>query len=896
MGRIRVYHHSFNTGVQDKTALARTDLERMRLAAEVQTNMMPMATGPGFMRPGLEYLSSTDGNSITRLKEFVFGATDAALMEFANQSLRIRNSDVLITRPAVTAAVTNGNFSSGAGWTLSATDGATATVSGGFLNLTAGARGSRASATQTVAVNQQGVEHALRVVVDRGPITFRCGSSSGGDEYIAETTLLTGEHSLSFTPTTANFYIQFLSEDRNLKRVNSITVEGAGVMELPTPWVTADLDTMRFAQSADVVFVACRGYPQRRIERRSARSWSVVLYQSDDGPFTVSRTANVRLKPSVNEGNGTLTASSAFFNANHVGALFRLFHPTYDMTFKLAGEDTYTEEIRVSGIGSDNTAYRTIAGTWSGTIFNHRSYEGKGVGFIPIGSGTTTNGSFSIDPGTEWDNVIHYYRYGFRPGDYTSGVADVTITYEGGGDYGICRVVSVASSTVANIEILRPFVNTDYTSDWREGEWSSNRIWPSATVLSDGRLWWSGQDRIWGSVSDAFDSFDEDIEGDSGPISRSIATGGVNDTQWLMSLQRLIIGTEGAIAIAKSSSLDEPLTPINISIRDSSTTGVAAVDPAKLDRRGLVVERAGRAILEVVFEAASSEYRATQLSKLTTELFDSGVRALAVQRRPDSRVWVILDNGTCVCCVYEPDQEVLAFIPVETDGEFESVAVLPATTQDRVYFSIKRTINSSTVRYVEKMALDAESRPDTLCKVMDAFSTGVNSPASTTINVGAHLAGKTVVVWADGAPVETAPGVRGEFVVDGSGNITVPEAVENWCAGLPYRLRFKSARLAYGAEGGTAMIEKKVVDELGLILTDYTRNGIRVGASFDKLYDLPAKVSGQTPDAVLSGSIHEDTPFSLGGSWRLDSRVCMEVHSPYTACFVGMTIAVTTSG
>lgn len=903
MGRVTVYQHSFSTGVHDATALARVDLERMRLAAETQTNLLPKATGPGIMRPGLEYLSTTDGNAVTRLKEFVFGATDASLMEFSDQSMRIRTDDALITRPTVTATVTSGDFSSSTGWTLTATTGATATISGGTLNLSAVGRGSSASATQQVTVNETGTEHALRIVVTRGPVTFRCGSTSGGDEYIAETVLRTGTHSLAFTPT-GNFHIKFVSEDRQTKLVDSITVEGAGVMDLPTPWVAADLDLMRFSQSADVVFVACRGYQQRRIERRSARSWSVVLYRADDGPFTVGRTRSVRLKPNVSEGNGTLTASAAFFTSDHVGALFRLFHGGYSRTASLSAEDVYTSAVRVVGVASDNDFTVTRAGTWSGTLTLQRSYDGEEFGFIDViddahttsGNPYTTNGTATITLGTPFDNVAHWYRVGFKPGDYTSGTATVTITYKGGGDYGICRVIGFTSSTQVDIEILRPFSDTEFTDNWKEGEWSENYIWPSAVAFSDGRLWWSGEDRLWGSVSDAFESFDEELEGDAGPIARSIATGGVNDTQWLMALQRLIIGTEGAIAVAKSSSLDEPITPTNIGIRDSSTTGVAAIDPAKIDGKGLVIERAGQAVLEVIFDAAAGDYQATQLSKLTTDLFSSGVKALAVQRRPDTRVWLITEDGSCICCLYEKDQEVLAFVPIDTDGDFESVAVLPATTQDRVYFAVKRTINGSTVRYVEKMALDSEVKPDTKCKVMDAFAHGTEGSATTTINVGTHLIGETVVVWADGAPVETSSGTRQEFTVDGSGNITLSTAVTNWVAGLPYRMRYKSARLAYGASGGTAMLQKKTVDELGLIMTDFVRSGVRIGTSFDKMYDLPSKMLGQTPDNIVLSSVHDEVPFDLGGGWSLDSRVCLEVNSPYTATFLGMTLAVTTSG
>lgn len=910
MAKSRVYFHAFNVGQHDAAALSRVDLERMRLAAEQQTNMIGLATGPGFMRPGLEYLGSTDGNAAARLKEFVYGATDAANMEFTDSSMRVWVDDDVITRPSVTAAVSSGTFSASTGWTLTASDGATCTISGGYLNMTALARGSVATATQTVAVNEQGTEHALRIVVERGPVTFRCGSSSGGDEYIAETSLDTGTHSLAFTPSTANFYIKFESRDRNLRRVDSITVESSGAMELPTPWAAADLSLMRFAQSADVVFVACAGYQQRRIERRAARSWSVVLYKSDLGPLNVEAGSSVKLKPSVTEGNGTLTASQDFFTSDHVGAIFQLYHQGYDMTVDLAGDGEFTDPVRVTGITvtgayDDRTFNYGTTGTWSGTVTMQKALEDPDAGYsaFRINTATTTT-TFTANvayaqpngDGSSGDNQIVHFRYGFKEGDYTSGTMTARIVYENGGGYGTCRVVGYTSATEVDIEIISPFNAPEYTNSWREGEWSAAGVWPSAVAFYDGRLWWSGSDKLWGSVSDAFDNFDENVEGDSGPINRSIATGGVNDTQWLLGLQRLLIGTEGAVAAAKSSSLDEPITPTSLTIRDVSSLGVAPVDAAKIDSRGLAVERAGRAVMEMVYDAAQADYRVTQLSKLTTDLFSAGVKDVAVQRRPETRIWIVTDDGGCVCCVYEPDQEVVAFIPIETDGTFESVAVLPADAQDRVYFVVNRTINGSTVRYVEKMALDSEAKPDTSCKVMDAFVTGTAGSPTTTLAVGTHLRGETVVVWANGAPVETSTGVRGEYVVDASGNITLASSISGaWVAGLPYRMRYKSARLAYGTEGGTAMLAKKSVDELGLILTNFARQGIRVGTSFTKMYDLPSKVLGQSVDNIVLDTVNDGVPFSLGGGWSLDNRVCIEVSSPYTAMVCGMVLSITTN-
>lgn len=899
LGKARVLLHAFNVGVHDTTALPRIDLERMRLAAETQTNLLPLAVGPAFLRPGLKYISTLAAE--TRLKEFVFGATDAAVMQFSDLAMRVVLNDVAITRTAVSTVMTSGTFAAGAGWTLTASDGATSTISGGYLNLTALGRGSLASATQTVSVAllDRGIEHGLRIEVERGPVTFRCGSASGLDDYIEETELRTGTHSLAFTPTGANFYIEFKSDQRQLRRVNSIEVEAGGVMVLTTPWATAELGLMRFAQSADVVFVACADNQPRRIERRSTRSWSVVVYQPDDGPFTISRTRRVRLQPNVTEGNGTLTADKAFFSANHVGALFRLFHEGNDHTFNISGAGQFTEPVRVTGVNTALTRDRdrtyTISGTWVGNIHIQRSFDEADVGYLGYGASIAANVGPVLTRDDE-DNAIIYYRMGFPEGQYTSGTATINVEYDGGGDYGICRVVGYTSPTVVDIEVLSPFTNVKYTDRWQEGEWSAARVWPSAVAFSDGRLFLSGEDRLWGSVSDAFDSFDEELEGEAGPINRSIATGGVNDTQWLAAPQRLLVGTEGTIAVVKSSSLDEPLTSQNISIRDSSTTGAGPIDPARIDNRVLFTDRSGKAIYELVFDGGSGDYAAGQMSKLTTDIFSSGVREIAVQRRPDTRVWVVMNDGTCICILYEPQQEVLAFVPMETDGAFESACVIPGATQDIVYFAVRRTINGSTVRYFEKMALDSEVVPGTRCYVMDAYATGSGGGASSTLTVGTHLIGETVVVWADGAPVETSYGVRGEYVVNGSGEITLANPVTNWVAGLPYRGRYKSARLGYGVEGGTAMLSKGIIEEFGLVLADYARAGIKVGTDFTTMYQLPRKVDGSTKASVTSGVIADEPLNNMGAQWQFDSRYHMEINSPYCAKFLGLVLKIQANG
>jgi hypothetical protein len=900
MPKVSTYLHALNVGQVDADKLVRVDLERMRLAAEEQTNWLCNTVGPMFLRPGFGYIAGVRSNLRPVLKPFVFSANEAALFEFTEQFMRVMVDDVMLTRPAVTSTIADGTFSALTGWTDISTSGATATATGGYLCLTASAKGSLAGVRQQVTTSSAGTEHALRIVVERGPVVFRCGSSSGGDQYISETELRTGTHSLAFTPS-GSYWLQFQSDEPMLKRVDSIAVEAAGVVTLPTPWPLADLHKVKFTQSGDVVFIACDGYQQRRIERRSDRSWSIVLYTSDDGPFTAVRTAKVRLKPAALQGNTTLTADKAFFTAGHVGALFRLDGQGQRVTQSLAAEDVYTDPIRVTGVKTSNYNDRnwsyTITGTWVGTINVSRSFDDEDAGYTTFrresGSSTqdiTANASYSNDDAD--NNAIVYYRIGFEPGNYTSGSATIAVRYDGGGDYGICRVTAYNSATSVDVEVLRPFTSLKYTSDWREGEWSAQRGWPAGVAMYDGRLWWGGRDRFWGSVSDAFESYDEEVEGDAGPILRSIATGGVNQVNSILPLQRLLFLTEGTETSARSSSFDEPLTPTNLTLRDASTRGSAITEPVKIDSRGLFADRSSKVLLETVLDPDANDYVTSELSKLCANLFSSGIRQMAVQRRPDTRIWVVCEDGSLVCIVYEPSQQVIAFIPIATatGDTFDSVAVLPGTAQDLVYVAVNRTVNAATVRYIEKMALDSEIAPGTTCKVMDSFLTGTNSPASATISGLSHLQGRSVVVWADGAPV------AGTYTVSASGTITLPSAVTSYVVGLGYRARYKSARLAYGAAGGTSMMKDKRVAGLGMILTDFHYDGPQYGPDYDHLFPLPSTVDFAAPDDVYNGSVFEDRILSFPGNWSIDSRVCLECSSPYPAKVLGLVVDVDTNG
>lgn len=886
---------AFNRGLVSRLALARIDLERMKWSSEEQNNWMPRSLGSMMLRPGWKYIGAGRNNLKAKHIPFVYAVDDTAIIEVTDSKIRVRgHNEALVTRASVATTVSNGNFDTDlTGWADSDQTGATSQwVTGGYMGLQGtGYNAARRRQTLTVASGDQNVEHALNIIINQGKVTLRVGSTSGGDEYIRETTLGVGSHSLAFTPTGANVYVELSSRTRYTSKVDSVNIASAGVMEIDAPWLEADLASLRWDQSADVVFVDCFGYQQRRIERRSATSWSLVLYQPEDGPFRIVNTTNTRITPSAINGDITLTASQSLFKTGHVGALFRLTSVGQRIEAALSGEDQWSNDVRITGVGAGQRSFAyTITGTYTATLTLQRSVGESGA-WVDV---QTISGSGTYNDGL--DNQIVFYRIGIKTGNYTSGTADVVMTYANGGLTGVVRVTAFSSETSVSAVVLSSLGATAATEDWSEGQWSDFRGWPSTASLHQGRLFHIGKGYEIGSISDAYEGFDDTTEGDAGPISRTIGSGPVDNVFWSLSLKRLMAGTASNVVVAQSSSLDEPLTPTNFNLNTPVTKGSANVPAVKVDTNGVFVSATGTRMIELALDSTQYDYGQNDMTRLCPEVGRTKFKALTVQREPDTRIIGVLGNGTLGVLVYDPVEDVRCMVTQSTDGTVEDSFVLPAfddMEEDRVYHYVKRTVNGGTVRYLERVAEEKDCQGGSMNKQADSFIT-YSGAATATISGLDHLIGEQVIVWADGKDFspDDANGNQTTFTVSGAGTITLPETVETAVVGLPYEARFKSTKLAYAAQGGSALTQKKRVNYLGLILADTHAKGLKYGASYTLLDDLPTVEDGATVDGDYVWQAYDKDAVTFNGTYDTDSRVCLVAKAPrcctVLAAVVGM--------
>jgi len=471
-----------------------------------------------------------------------------------------------------------------------------------------------------------------------------------------------------------------------------------------------------------------------------------------------------------------------------------------------------------------------------------------------------------------------------------------TLTYSAGSITGIVRTVAYSSSTSMSAQVLKALGRAGQaTPDWREGDWSARRGFPSALAMFGGRLFWFGKGFEWGSVPDQFDSFDDTIEGDAAPIRRSIGAGPIDNVNWGLPSDNLMIGLESSIVAARSSSLDEPLTQTKFDLKPIGDMGTAAVPAIRADTSTLFVGFNEARVYEIAKDQAGFYPPPEDLTALVPEVGEGGFTRRAYQRFPDRRLHLVRADGTVAVLVFDKLEQVRAWIEVEVggDGIVEDVVVLPgasgARAEDRVYYVVRRTISGSgTKRYLEKWSTEAQSIGASDTRLMDSHVTGTLAGTTTVMcqHLGDGQDDLEVVLWGNGKDL-------GTYQVN-AGAITSAETITGfYCVGIPYEARYKSAKRALADQLEFFLTHRKKIDTIGLVLANTHAQGLQYGSDFDNLDDLPQVETGAVIDLNSIWSELDTDPVTFDGVWSTDPRLCLKAASPRPCTVLGVALRET---
>lgn len=177
-------------------------------------------------------------------------------------------------------------------------------------------------------------------------------------------------------------------------------------VEVVTPWSEADLPSLRFTQSADVMYFAHPDYPPMKLSRTGATTFALDEYEPREGPFRPYNTDEaVYMTASAQTGAVTVTCNADVFTADMVGSF------VYLEAKELTNIKPWTQGERGISVGtlrrSDGKTYKAVTvpsgsdwtetGSWRPVHDVGRAWDGGGT------TDARTNGSQSWKVGIEWE-------------------------------------------------------------------------------------------------------------------------------------------------------------------------------------------------------------------------------------------------------------------------------------------------------------------------------------------------------------------------------------------------------------------------------------------------------------------------------------------------------------
>ena len=660
------------------------------------------------------------------------------------------------------------------------------------------------------------------------------------------------------------YILEFGNQYFRVYKDGGIVVSGGNPVEFATPYTTAQLDDIKFAQTADVMYIAHPDHAPRKITRTAHTAWTVSEVNLQRGAMLDTNLTTTTLTASGRTGSVTITASANTFASTDVGRLVKL-HKGF---------------AKITAFGSATSVTATVQELEDGRAELMPSYTASTISFHegdPDSTGLEHNDRIE-------DSNGNFINQGFENGmkitisgsssNNGSGrlIVDVTDTV-----LTLAPGIDLANESAGSNKTIRGQLIAD--SNFSLGAFSNTTGFPAAVAFYEQRLVFAATSHqpqtIFFSQSGDFENFERGTNADDGLVY-TIGSNEVNVIRYLASGRQLIVGTSGGEFIVRASGFDEPLKPDNTQIKQQTTYGSANIQPLQVGNATLFLQRAKRKLRELIFSNESDSYVAPDMTILAEHITEGGINGFAYQQEPDSIAWTVRNDGLLACMTYRREEQVVAWHRHIIGGAFgsgnavvESVATIPGDLdEDEVYIIVKRTIGGATKRYVERMR-----NFDFGTSVSDAFfvDSGLtySGSAATTIIGLDHLEGQTVSVLADGS-------IHPDVTVS-SGAITLQRSVTKAHIGLPFTSKVETLRIDSGSALGSAQGKVKRISEVTVRL--FRSVGLKVGTSTSELDVVPFRDSGDDMDTAIP-LFTGDKTVEFRGGYDEDATIVIQQDQP----------------
>ena len=646
--------------------------------------------------------------------------------------------------------------------------------------------------------------------------------------------------------TTQTYILEFGNQYMRVYKDKGQVLSSGVAFEISTPYLTAELFDIKFAQSADVMYITHPSHATRKLSRTGHTSWTLTTVDFTNGPYLDTNTSTTTITASASTvGTGrTFTASASTFVSTDVGRLIR-FRDGHAKVTGFTSATVVTVEILV------DTGSASASTDWSLGAFSDTTGHPSCVTFFEqrLVFAATLNNPQTI--------------YFSKSGDYENMDANIGGTVAD--DDAI--VYTIASNQVNAIRFLSPtrtlIIGTAGGEFAVYGGGDNDAITPTNIIIKK-------QSNYGGANVDAVPvanatlflqrakrkirelAYNFDVDGYVAPdltiLAEHITQGGITQMAYQEEPLSIIYAVrEDGELVAVTYQRDQQVVAWHRHIFGGSFgTGNAvcesvAVIPTDLDEYEVYV------IIKRTINGATKRYVEVLNTFDFTETDNTSFNYLDSQLNYDG-------------------------VSTTLNGDISNSATTITLTDASSFNSAgKIKINKEIIKYTGKSSNDLTgcTRGENLTTAAAHTSGDTVDQVVETLSGLSHLEGQTVSILADGAthPTKTVS----------SGAISLDRAAKKVKVGLAYTSLLQTMRIDAGSQNGTSQGKTKRIYEITLRLFETV--GVEVGPDLNHMERIPFRSSANPMNEGIA-PFTGDKEVEFRGNYDTDGFIVIRQTQP----------------
>ena len=685
--------------------------------------------------------------------------------------------------------------------------------------------------------------------------------------------------------TTQTYMLEFGDQYIRFYKDNGQILSGGSAYEISTPYLEAELFDLKFAQSADVMYICHPNHETEKLSRTGHTSWSLTDVDFLDGPYLDTNISTTTISMSAHTvGTGrTMTASAVTginggsgFLTTDVGRLVR-FRDGYGKITARTNTTVVTVEI-LEDMGSSSASIDWSLGAFSDTT-GHPScvtfFEQRLVFAATLNNPQTVYFSKSGDyenmdaniGGTIADDDAIIYTIA---SNQVNAIRFMTATRTliigtAGGEFAVSGGGADNAITPTNILIKK----------------QSNHGAANIDAISVGNATLFLQ-RARRKIRELAYNFDVDgyVAPDMTILAEHITEGGLTQVAYQQEPNQIIYATrEDGELVGLTYQREQQVTAWHRHIF-GGRFGIATItvsDYANIaNKTKLTLTKSDGTTVDfdsTTGTAGTNEFKTETNNNTTATNLKTAINAHANFTATVS---------SAVVTVTETAHEATGYLTIKSfdktrltatsEGKavVDSVAVIPTDDKEyQTWIIVKRTINGATKRYVEYLnELDFDETDNTSFNFLDS-ALSYSGSAVTNLSGLSHLEGQVVSILADGAthPNETVS----------SGAITLDRSAKDVKIGLAFTSLLQTMRIDAGSQDGTSQGKTKRIYDITVRM--FETIGIEVGPDLSEMERIPFRTSANLMDEGIP-PFTGDKEVEFRGNYETDGFIYVRQTQP----------------